>query len=60
MWNVRVPSDSPDKRLVISARVTPTQKEFLVDMGDGNISLGLDRALQTLSGMVRACSPPPD
>ncbi len=33
------------KRLVISARVTPAEKQTLIEVGDGNISRGLDRIL---------------
>lgn len=34
-----------DKRIIISARVTREEKEKLIDVGEGNISRGLDRIM---------------
>ncbi len=34
-----------DKRIVISARVTPVEKQTLIEVGEGNISRGIDRII---------------
>ena len=34
-----------DKRIIISARVTREEKDTLMQVGDGNISRGLDRIM---------------
>ncbi len=44
-----------DLRIIISARVTPEEKDTLFLIGDGNISKGLDRLLMALGG----CWPAP-
>jgi len=33
------------KRVIISARVTPAERSQLIEMGEGNISRGLDKIM---------------
>ncbi|MGE5726936.1 MAG: hypothetical protein ACM34G_17280 [Acidobacteriota bacterium] len=50
MANRRVPPEA--KRIIISARVTPAEKRTLLQVGEGNISRGLDRVMIALSSRV--------
>jgi hypothetical protein len=45
------------KRIIISARVTPQERETLVAVGEGNISRGLDRIMVAWSQMTAQPQP---
>ncbi len=57
--------DPSEKRLIISARVTPAERDALLHVGDGNISRGLDRIMMALASVLHlrrssdGASPPP-
>ena len=47
---MRKPRVAPDeKRIIISARVTPLEKDTLMAVGNGNISKGLDLILTAMT-----------
>jgi hypothetical protein len=52
----RVPPEQ--KRLIISARVTPPQRDTLLIVGEGNISRGLDRIMMAWTRKQAAANPP--
>lgn len=48
-----------DKRIIISARVKPSQRDTLLAVGGGNISGGLDRIMVAMERVWDSAPPRP-